>query len=73
MQETREDFIDETLKLWQPRTPQQLNHEDARQIIENVTGFFNVLLEWEKAERQSSTPVTDPDASSSITERRQAE
>jgi len=73
MQETREDFIDETLKLWQPRTSQQLNYEDARQIIENVTGFFNVLLEWEKAERQSSTPATENDASSSITERRQAE
>ena len=38
--------------------------EDARQIAENVTGFFSVLAEWSRAEMP--TPANDtgkPDAS----------
>ena len=28
-----------------------LSREDARQIAENVTGFFAILAEWSRAER----------------------
>jgi hypothetical protein len=45
------DFIDETLAIWQPRTARQLSREDGREIIENMTGFFRVLHEWDRAER----------------------
>ncbi|MEJ0076846.1 MAG: hypothetical protein WDO17_15620 [Alphaproteobacteria bacterium] len=45
-------FIDETLAFWQPRAQRQLTREDAREIIENVAGFFSVLLEWDAAERE---------------------
>ncbi|MCG3151374.1 MAG: hypothetical protein GEEBNDBF_00645 [bacterium] len=57
MPEPSPDLIDQTLAVWQPRSPKQLTREDARQILENVTGFFDVLLEWEAAAR---TPELDP-------------
>jgi hypothetical protein len=47
-------FIDETLAYWQPRSRRALTREDARQIIENVSGFFSILLEWDAAERQTN-------------------
>ena len=40
---------DGSLALWQRRTERQLTTEDARQISENVVGFFRALLEWEAA------------------------
>jgi len=50
MQMMKQPFIEQTLEVWQRRAPKALNLEDARQITENVTGFFKVLLEWEAAE-----------------------
>ena len=35
-----------TLAIWQPHTTRELTGEDARQIVENVTGLFAVLIEW---------------------------
>jgi hypothetical protein len=54
MRQLKQPFIEETLEIWQRRTPKALNLEDARQITENVTGFFKVLLEWEVAEHHSA-------------------
>jgi len=47
-------LLDETIAIWQPRTSRPLTREDARQIIENMTGFFNVLREWDRAERAAA-------------------
>ncbi len=44
-------FLKKTIKVWQPYYKRRLTLEDARQIQENVTGFFNILLEWEKNEK----------------------
>ena len=43
-------LIDRTIEMWQPRFNRALSHEDARQIVENVTGFFSILSEWSRAE-----------------------
>ena len=43
--------------VWQPRTGRNLTDEDARQINENVTGFFALLAEWSRAEMPS--PAND--------------
>jgi len=59
--QSEDAFLDHTLNVWQPRTKQQLTHEDARQMIENVTGFFQLLVEWDKAERQSETWLSSID------------
>ena len=45
-----DNLIDRTRKVWQPRIGRDLTNEDARQISENVTGFFAILAEWSRAE-----------------------
>ena len=45
------DLIDLTISVWQPLTERSLTHEDSREIIENMTGFFRILQEWERRER----------------------
>jgi hypothetical protein len=52
-----DNLIDRTRKVWQPRTGRDLTDEDARQIAENVTGFFSILAEWSRAEMP--TPAND--------------
>jgi hypothetical protein len=45
-----------TLELWSRRSQRPLTEEDAREIAENMTGFFRVLLEWKAKKR---TPDVD--------------
>jgi hypothetical protein len=45
-----DNLIERTLTLWKPRLRRDLSREDARQIAENVIGFFNILAEWSRAE-----------------------
>ena len=57
-----DNLIDRTRQVWQSRIRRDLTDEDARQIAENVTGFFAVLAEWSRAE----TPVPANDAGKPI-------
>jgi hypothetical protein len=41
-----DNLIRRTRQVWQPRLGRDLSREDARQIAENVTGFFAILAEW---------------------------
>ena len=59
----KDDLILRTRDVWQPRLGRDLNREDARQITENMAGFFSVLAEWSRAElpspaNDSGTPCT---------------
>jgi hypothetical protein len=47
-----EAFLDRTIELFQARTDRTLTREDAREMIENVTGFFRILGEWNRAEQE---------------------
>lgn len=49
-----DNSIDRTRAVWQPRLGRDLSREDARQITENVTGFFSILAEWSRAEMRTS-------------------
>ena len=40
-----DEFLDRTIKEWQPFTAEQLTREDAREIIENVCDLFDLLNE----------------------------
>jgi hypothetical protein len=37
--------------LWRSRTGGEITAEEARQAIENVSGFFSRLALWENAEK----------------------
>jgi hypothetical protein len=52
-----DNLINRTRKVWQPRIGRNLTDEDARQISENVTGFFAILAEWSRVE--IATPAND--------------
>ncbi len=43
-------LINHTCQVWRSRLGRELSREDARQIAENVTGFFSVLHEWSRDE-----------------------
>jgi len=45
-----DNSISQTIALWRPRLGRDLSREDARQMVENVTGFFSILYEWSRAE-----------------------
>ena len=49
------DFLDHTIDVWQPYTDRPLTREDAREIAQNVTGFFRILREWAEEERTAAT------------------
>ena len=60
-----------TVSLWQSRLGHEPTREDARQIVENVVGFFDILAEWSRAERRA--PANDngkPRATVNIVEAR---
>ena len=45
----KDELTGRTREVWQPRLGRDLSREDARQIAENVTGFFSILAEWSRA------------------------
>lgn len=59
MRMTKQELIDHTIAVWQPRLQRRLSKEDAREITENLTGFFTILAEWSRHEaRDGSTTQT---------------
>jgi hypothetical protein len=54
--------IDRTRRVWQRRTGRDVSDEDARQITENVIGFFSILAEWARAE--APIPANENDKAS---------
>ena len=51
--ETDPAFLAETLRVWQPLYDRPLTPEDAREIVQNVTGFFRVLQKWDAEDRKA--------------------
>ena len=37
------DFLDETIRVWQPLSKEPLTYGDAEEIVENVVGYFRTL------------------------------
>jgi hypothetical protein len=52
MGKSKNNLILRTVEVWQPRAGQSLSDEEARETAENIVGFFNLLLEWEAAEKE---------------------
>jgi hypothetical protein len=51
---TNDDLIERTRRLWGSRLARDVNYEAARQIFEDVTGFFAVLADWLSDERATN-------------------
>ncbi len=57
------DQVRTDLRIWQSRASRPLSEEDAREISENLLGFFRVLAEWDSKER-SAISAADNEAAS---------
>jgi hypothetical protein len=47
MKAIKSDLIDQTIHLWRGRSEGAISREDAREMINNVSGFFEVLADWD--------------------------
>ena len=63
MKPSHDNLIDRTRQVWQSRIRRCLTDEDARQIAENVTGFFAILAEWSRVELPAANDAGKPIAS----------
>lgn len=43
-----DDLVEDARRIFQKRADRNLTSEDARQMLENLTGFFSVLHEWDR-------------------------
>jgi hypothetical protein len=48
-------ILKKTIDVWQPHSEKKLTEEDARQIIQNLTGFFETLARWDRESTNSNT------------------
>lgn len=44
-------FLERTARLFEARMGRSLSTEDARQIVDNIGGFFRILAEWHRIDR----------------------
>jgi hypothetical protein len=49
--------VTEILSFWQPRSASRLVDSDGHQIVANITGFFEILLDWQSREREEAALV----------------
>ena len=55
------ELILKTISLFESRTGRATSQEEARQSLENISGFFQVLQEWAEAEGcEGGLPETMP-------------
>jgi len=47
MAEFSKEFLEKTIKVWQPYSSTPLSLEGAREIAENVIGLYKLLFELE--------------------------
>ena len=57
------ELIDQTIPVYANRTGKEISKEDARQAVDNISGFFQVLQELAEAEDKGkcTESLTDPD------------
>jgi hypothetical protein len=54
MTDFSKEFLEETIKVWQPHSPAPLTLEDAREIAETMTGLYSLVIELEQAYAKKS-------------------
>jgi hypothetical protein len=53
------ELLDQTIELFQPHAERTLTREDAREMMENLTGFVQVLIEWHREEAAAKAKGSD--------------
>lgn len=55
-------LIEQTTSIFESRIGRGISEEDARQAVDNISGFFRVLQEWAEAEvkEKSAEPTEAP-------------
>ena len=51
-----DDLLAEAREVFGKRAGRTLTNEDARQILENLVGFFDTLNEWDRAKHETRLP-----------------
>jgi hypothetical protein len=54
----QDDLVIRTQQAWRARVGRELTQEEARQIAENVVGFFQVLWEWARQDCETTKSVS---------------
>ena len=54
------NFIEETIKLWQPFSNIPLTSQDAIEITSNMTALFNFLISKEKESKNTNFDKNSP-------------
>lgn len=57
MVERKADFINETIAFWQPYTDEIVTPELAKEMVDNISGFFRILLEWDEADQMQQNGI----------------
>ncbi len=57
--DTEGSLIDRTRTVWEPRYGRALSGEEARQIAENMVGFFRTLIAMDTAARARQDAETE--------------
>ena len=57
------ELIEQTISVFESRSGRVISDEDARQAVENISGFFRVLQEWAEAGdgKSCAESPTNPD------------
>jgi hypothetical protein len=53
------EVLTSTIAFWQPQCNGTLTDEDARQIVQNVVGYFDVLVSWDRRASCDARPLGD--------------
>jgi hypothetical protein len=56
MEDSKRQLLEQTKQFWQARAQKALSDEDAREIIENMTRFFKILIEWDEKAKNQTKP-----------------
>ncbi len=65
MHSSTEAPLRRTVEFWNRKAQRELTLEEGRQAVENISGFFTLLADWDAAQRRASarsTPTAEPEA-----------
>lgn len=49
---TKQELIQKTIAVWEPRLQRRISEDEARQIIERVVGAFRLLRKWDVEDKR---------------------